>query len=593
MALPTRDQVESRHKWDLSHFYSSDEAWEKDFKKLPQLLEDLKAYRGTLHTSQAIFSFLKDDIEYSLIADRLYAYAGNALQTDTGNSALQEREGRLIAFFAKAGAELSFVAQELTRISVEQVDVFVQEIPELKEYAFELKGFARYKDHILSEETEFVLSSYAEAFSKIGEARSAFEDTDVTYEPFDHNGESFELSHGTFSNYLQSEDRALREKVFKLYYAPYLQYKNTLAQLYAGKVLSSTISARLRKHPSSLEAALYADYLPKEAYTHLVEVVKDNVHLISRLNEIKKRALGIDELHFYDNYVPLVSGLEKEYSYEETQRLFKEAIAPLGQEYMDRYEKHLAKNLVDVMESKGKRSGAYHSGHYEEGGVVFLNYTGTMQDVFTYAHEFGHQMHTIFSNTYQSYVNADYPIYLAEIVSTLNEILLSDYLMKHAQTNEEKKYHIFYRISRIQQTLYRQTMFASFEADAHAAAQAGEVLTLEKIEGIYKSNLEAFLGEGMTIDKELVAEWSRIPHFYNPFYVYKYATSLCAAYAFAERILSGKEGAVEDYIRFISSGMHKEPIEILKDAGVDMTNKETYEYVTKKFKELLDEFEAL
>jgi oligoendopeptidase F len=315
--------------------------------------------------------------------------------------------------------------------------------------------------------------------------------------------------------------------------------------------------------------------------------------VISDFNALKQEELGVEELHFYDNYIPLVDDVDKNFSYEETIDLVRTALSPLGPEYLKRYDDTVNARVIDVFESVGKRSGAFSWGSYASRGLVFLNHTGKFSDVSTFAHEFGHCLHRDYSIENQPFIYYQNPIFLAEIASTFNEALLFDHMSKIAETNEEKKFFLYHNLKRIEATFYRQTMFANFEKDIHEIAESGKVLIAKTITEVYRKNLESYLGEGMVIDEQLNCEWARIPHFYNAFYVYKYATSLSAAIALAERVSSGTEGAVENYLSFLGAGSHKEPLEILKDAGVDLTGKEVYEVTVNKFRKLLEEYKSL
>jgi oligoendopeptidase F len=342
-----------------------------------------------------------------------------------------------------------------------------------------------------------------------------------------------------------------------------------------------------------LESALFPDYLPTTVFTNLVDVVKENIDVVSEFNALKQEALGVEELHFYDNYIPLVVDVDKEYSYEETIDLVRTALEPLGSEYSRKYDATVNARVIDVFESAGKRSGAFSWGSYASRGLVFLNYTGKFSDVSTFAHEFGHCLHRDYSIGNQPYLYYQNPIFLAEIASTFNEALLFDHMSKIAVSLEDKKFFLYHNMKRIEATFFRQTMFASFEKEIHEMAESGQVLIAKSITDVYRKNLETYLGNGMIIDEQLHCEWARIPHFYNAFYVYKYATSLSAAIALAERVSSGEAGAVDDYLAFLGAGSHKEPLKILKDAGVDLAGKEVYEVTVNKFRKLLDEYRSL
>ena len=381
--------------------------------------------------------------------------------------------------------------------------------------------------------------------------------------------------------------------MFDFYYRPYQQNIDVLANTYAANVLANIKLAKVRNYTSMLEMSLFPDYLPTTVISNLVEVVRENIDVISEFNALKQEELGIEELHFYDNYVPLVKDVDKKYSYEEAIELVRTALEPLGAEYLRKYDATVRARVIDVFESPGKRSGAFSWGSYASRGLIFLNYTEKFSDVSTFAHEFGHCLHRDYSIENQPYIYYQNPIFLAEIASTFNEALLFDHMSKIAESREEKKFFLYHNMKRIEATFYRQTMFANFEKEIHEMAESGKVLIAKSITDIYRKNLEIYLGKGMVIDEQLNYEWARIPHFYNAFYVYKYATSLSAAIALSERVTSGDKVAVEDYLTFLKAGSHKEPLEILKDAGVDLAGKEAYEVTVNKFRKLLAEYKSL
>ena len=381
--------------------------------------------------------------------------------------------------------------------------------------------------------------------------------------------------------------------MFDHYYRPFRQNIDVLANTYAASVLANVKLAKVRNYPSMLEMALFPDYLPATVLSNLIEVAKENIDVISEFNALKREGIGIDELHFYDNYVPLVKGIDKKYSYEEAIALVRTALAPLGAEYLRKFDATIHARVIDVFESPGKRSGAFSLGSYASRGLIFLNYTEKFSDVSTFAHEFGHCLHRDYSIENQPYIYYQNPIFLAEIASTFNEALLFEHMSRIAESHEEKKFFLYHNMKRIEATFYRQTMFANFEKEIHEMAESGKVLIAKSITDIYRKNLEIFLGKGMVIDEQLNYEWARIPHFYTAFYVSKYATSLSAAIALSERVISGEKGAVEGYLKFLGAGSHKEPLEILKDAGVDLTGKGAYKVTVNKFIKLLAEYKSL
>ncbi len=589
----TRDQIEDKYKWDLSVLYASNNQWEEDYRKLEGGLPQLLAFKGSLADARKLDQFMQVYIDHSVTRENLYVYANARFYEDTRCAVYEEMKGRIELLTSKISAETVFIKKELSSLSLEDIDAMIRENTQLAGYRFFLQSYARYHSHILSEETETVLAELEIVLGKPDDIFSAYNNNNISFETFEHNGEKIPLSHATYSKLLESHDRALRQKVFDYYYRPFRQNIDVLANTYAASVLANIKLAKVRNYTSMLEMALFPDYLPATVISNLVEVAKENIDVISEFNGLKQKELGIEELHFYDNYVPLVKDVDKRFPYEEAIELVRTALAPLGAAYIRRYDATVRARVIDVLESPGKRSGAFSWGSYVSRGLIFLNYTEKFSDVSTFAHEFGHCLHRDYSIENQPYIYYQNPIFLAEIASTFNEALLFDHISKTIESGEEKKFFLYHSMKRIEATFFRQTMFANFEKDVHEMAESGKVLMAKSITDIYRKNLEAYLGKGMVIDEQLNYEWARIPHFYTAFYVYKYATSLSAAIALSERVISGENGAVEGYLTFLGAGSHKEPLEILKDAGVDLTGKKAYEVTVSKFRKLLKEYKAL
>ncbi len=589
----TRDQIEDKYKWDLSVLYASDDSWEDDYLKVEKGFSRLLEFKGSLVDSSKLGKFMKSYIDFSIVKENLYVYANVRFFEDTSNTVYEEMKGRIELLVSKIEAETVFIKKELSSLSEKDIDRIINNNSQLSEYRFFLEGYARYNPYILSEETETVLAELGIVLGKPDDIFSAFNDNNISFEVFEHKGQEIHLSHAKYAQILESPDRELRQKAFEHYYSPFKQNIDVLANTYAASVLTNIKLAKVSNYTSMLECALFPDYLPTTVFTNLVEVVKENIDVISDFNALKREELGIKELHFYDNYIPLIADVDKSFSYEETIDLVRTALRPLGSEYIERYDATVNARVIDVFESAGKRSGAFSWGSYASRGLVFLNHTGKFSDVSTFAHEFGHCLHRDYSIENQPFIYYQNPIFLAEIASTFNEALLFDHMSSIAETNEEKKFFLYHNLKRIEATFYRQTMFANFEKDIHEMSESGKVLIAKSITEVYRNNLESYLGDGMVIDEQLNCEWARIPHFYNAFYVYKYATSLSAAIALAERVSSGEEGAVENYLSFLGTGSHKEPLEILKDADVDLTGKEVYEVTVNKFRKLLEEYKSL
>jgi len=589
----TRDQIEDKYKWDLSVLYASNNHWEEDYRKLEGGLPHLLAFKGSLADARKLEQFMQVYIDHSVTRENLYVYANARFYEDTRSAVYEDMKGRIELLASKISAETVFIKKELSSLSLEDIDAMIRENAQLAGYRFFLQSYARYHSHILSEETETVLAELEIVLGKPDDIFSAYNNNNISFETFEHNGEKIPLSHATYSKLLESHNRTLRQKAFDYYYRPFRQNIDVLANTYATSVLANIKLAKVRNYTSMLEMALFPDYLPATVVSNLVEVAKENIDVISEFNGLKQKELGIEELHFYDNYVPLVKDVDKKFSYEEAIELVRTALAPLGTAYIKRYDATVRARVIDVLESPGKRSGAFSWGSYASRGLIFLNYTEKFSDVSTFAHEFGHCLHRDYSIESQPYIYYQNPIFLAEIASTFNEALLFDHMSKIVKSGEEKKFFLYHSMKRIEATFFRQTMFANFEKDVHEMAESGKVLMAKSITEVYRKNLDAYLGKGMVIDEQLNYEWARIPHFYTAFYVYKYATSLSAAIALSERVISGEKGAVEDYLTFLGAGSHKEPLEILKNAGVDLTGKKAYEVTVNKFRKLLKEYKSL
>ncbi|MBM4054754.1 MAG: oligoendopeptidase F [Planctomycetes bacterium] len=588
-----RNQIAGKYKWNLSALYASDGTWEEDFQKTEKELPRLIGFKGALADPRKLEQFMGFYIDYSVVRENLHVYANARFFEDTRNAVYEEMKGRIELLASKISAATVFIKKELSSLSPDDIERMLRENPQLAGYRFFLKNYARYNPHILSEETETVLAELDIALGKPEDIFSAFNNNNISFGEVEHKGEKIVLSHAKYAQLLESPDRELRQKAFDCYYRPYRQNIDVIANTYAASVLSNIKLAKARNYPSMTEMALFPDYLPPAVLSNLIEVAKENIDVISEFNALKRKELEVEELHFYDNYVPLVKEIDKNYSYEDAIGLVRTALKPLGSEYLKKYDATINARVIDVFETPGKRSGAFSWGSYMSRGIIFMNYTEKFSDVATFAHEFGHCLHRDYSIENQPYIYYQNPIFLAEIASTFNEALLFDHMSKIAESAEEKKFFLYHNMKRIEATFFRQTMFANFEKDIHEAAEAGKALTAKSITDIYRKNLEAYLGEGMTIDEQLHYEWARIPHFYHAFYVYKYATSLSAAIALSERVVSEGKDAIDDYIKFLGAGSHKEPLEILKDAGIDLAGKKAYEATADKLRKLLKEYKSL
>lgn len=593
MEQPTRDQLEDKYKWSLELLYPSDLAWQSEFDKFSKDYSNLISFKGRLHEASSLFSFLKSFVELQVVLENLYVYATMRFTEDTGSQISQQIKGSIEQLASQFSSAYVFVTQELSILKPEQIEALKQAEPGLKEFSYLLEQYARFQPYILSEETEKVLADLSPVIGSSQDIFSALNDTNFQFDDFEYKGENFKLSHGLFSKYLESPDREFRAVVYHRYNQIFHKHLETLAACYSSTVQASVKTAQFRHHPSSVEMSLFSNELPVSIYDALIKTAQGGAPALAAFNEYKKKTFKIDELHPYDAYVPLPDETRNEFSYEECVEIVRKALAPLGEDYLKKFEDSLQARVVDVFETPRKRSGAYSWGSYRSRGYVFLNYTGKLRDISTFAHEFGHSLHRDYSYQHQPSWYADNPIFLAEIASTFNECLLLDYLIANARDAKEKRAYIFQYLQNISLTFFRQSMFADFERQAHLAVENGEVLTAQRLTELYGNNWEKYYAKEVVLDNDVAVEWSRIPHFYTPFYVFKYATSLAVAIALSERVVGKGAGALEGYIKFLSAGSHKPPLEILKDAGLDMTDAGTYQYVVNKFEKLLEELKSL
>jgi oligoendopeptidase F len=594
-SLPKRNEVEKQFTWAIEDLYATDELWEKEYNKLKELLPKAESYRGTLSESaKALLEFLKLSDELGIMMERVYVYANQKYHEDTGNFVYQDLADKAGVLLVQVDSALSFATPEILTISEEKLEQFMAEEEGLKLYDFYFKNIMRRKPHVLSAEMEALLADAGEMASSPDNIYSKFNNADLKFpEIKDENGEKVRITHGRFVQLLESNDRRVREEAFKGLYEAYGSFKNTLATIFSSNLKQELFFTKARNYGSNLERALDDSNVPVEVYTNLIEAVHDNMHLMHRYVSLRKKLLGVDELHMYDIYAPLVKDVKMDIPFEEAKKLVSEGLMPLGEEYQKILQEGFNNRWIDIYENENKRSGAYSWGAYGTHPYVLLNYNGSLDNVFTLAHEMGHAIHSYYSDKVQPYVYAGYKIFVAEVASTCNEAILINHMLKNTEDKMQKAYLINHFLDKFKGTLYRQTMFAEFEMITHKMVEEGQSLTAETLCKIYHDLNVAYYGNDIVIDPELDMEWARIPHFYNAFYVYQYATGYSAAIALSRRILQEGKPAVDDYIRFLSSGSSNYPIELLKEAGVDMSTKEPVNQALKLFEELLDQMEEL
>ncbi len=593
--VKTRDQIDKKYKWNIEDMYASDELWEKDYAEALKAAEAYGRFEGTLaNGAGALLEALavKDEVWQKI--ERVYVYARQRRDEDNRVTKYQAMCDRTHALIAKASAAMSFFTPELLSIPEETVLGFIDSEPGLGIYRHAITDVLREKAHVLSPAEENLMAQLGELFSATNDIFTMLNNADMKFGRIrDENGDEVELTHGNYIAFLESRDREVRRQAFEHMYAAYIGLINTISTSYNYNTKTDVIGARVRKYPSALEAALSSDNIPVSVYDSLISSVHKSLPALHKYMAVRKKLLGVDELHMYDVYVPLIETKEDPISFEDAVMTVREALKPLGGDYLSRMNAGIAAGWIDVCENVGKTSGAYSFGSYDSMPYILLNWSDKLNDVFTLIHEMGHSMHSDYTRESQPFVYGSHSIFTAETASTVNENLLMKYLLRTNKDPEMRKYLLNKYIEEFRTTLFRQTMFAEFERITHAAVESGEVLTAEWMNDQYRKLNEQYFGPDVVIDKEIEYEWARIPHFYNAFYVYKYATGYSAASAISERILTQGESAAADYIRFLRTGESDYPIELLRIAGVDMDTEGPVNEAMATFEKLVDEFASL
>lgn len=593
--LLTRDQVNVEDTWNLKDMYSSDSDWEEDIKVILGKTEELVKFEGrvcesadTLLQVLELSAFISEKLEFA------YNYAARLFDEDQGNTLHQSMNQKIFSIMAKISSDVSFIDPEILACDESKLEEFYNKEPKLDLYKKQIKEVQRLKAHTLSAEMEKVVAMTAEMSNTASEVYEAFTNVDMKFPTIkDEDGEEVELTHGRFVPFLMSANRRVREDAFKAYYDTMKDYINTLASSYSGEVKQRVFHSRVRGYSSNLEAAVDANNVSPEVYENLVKTVNANLDKLHAYVSLRKKCLGVDELHMYDIYTPMISDVAKKVTYKEAQETICKALAVLGDDYVELLKEGFANRWIDVYENKGKQGGAYSATAYGCHPYMLLNYNDTFDDMFTTAHEMGHSMHSHYSNSAQPYIYSNYKIFVAEVASTCNEILLLEYLLKNCTDKKERAYLLNHYLDSFKGTVYRQTQFAEFEKITNEMVENGDSLNAENLSTIYKDINERYYGPDMISDPEIAYEWARIPHFYYNFYVYQYATSFCAAVAIAEMILTEGEPAVARYKKFLSSGCTDAPVELLKIAGVDLTTPASIEAALAKMGEIVKELEEL
>lgn len=587
-----RSEIAQQDKWRIEDIYATDEAWEADYNECIRRAKEKCVYQGRLaESAQILYQALKESDEADLLVEHVYVYAFMKYYEDTANAVYQEMSGRAQAAVTKLSEKYAFLTPEILAIDQKKMQEYLNS-DTLALYRHALEDILEKKEHALSETEERLLAMAGQVTASPNEIFSKFNNADVKFGTIlDEDGNEVELTNGRYSVFMESNDRSVRENAFKALYRQYGNYKNTLAATYYANVKQACFYAKARKYDSTLQMYLSGSFIPEKVYHNLIETVHKNLDKMHAYVSLRKQVLGVDELHFYDIYAPMVSDITMKIPYEEAKDIALKALAPLGEEYLSKVKEGLESGWVDVYENTGKRTGAFSWGTYGVHPYVFLNYTDTLNDVFTLVHEMGHAMHTYYSNANQPYPYAGYRIFVAEVASTCNEALLMQYLLKNCTDLSEKKYLMNHYFEQFKGTLFRQTMFAEFEMITHKMAEDGEVLNAQALCDVYRKLNEEYFGEDMVIDDEIALEWSRIPHFYTPFYVYQYATGYSAAIAIASKIFKGDEKTLKGYKQFLSGGCSMHPIDLLKLCGIDMESPQVIQEALDVFGKLLEEWD--
>lgn len=594
--IPKRSEVPESDKWDLSSIYKSNDEWEAALKELPALSEKVVQFKGKLGAgAQNLLEALKALEQAELKFETVYHYASLQHEADEDDSEATDREGRAMMAYTKLQSEISFMDPELLSIPEETLRGWISQ-PEFKDYKVYIEKLLHFNKYTLSEKEERLLSLQAQPAETPYNAFSVLENVDLNkqFGTVEVNGEEMPLTQTTFTTLLKNQDRKIREATYKQFYKKFEDFQNVIAALYAGNVNQDVFRVRARGYDSCLQAALYGNKVPLSVYHNLIDCVHKNLGTLHEYYSLRKKIMGLQELRHYDVYVPLVKTVKMHHSYDESVEIVRNALSPLGKEYTDRLCSGLKNGWVDRYENVGKRSGAFSSGSYIGNPYILLNYDeNDIRDVFTMAHEGGHSMHSWYSVHNNPFLSYDYTIFEAEVASTFNEELVFEYLLKNAKTEDEKKYLLAMRADDILATLHRQTMFAEFELKAHEFVENGTPLTAKLLRKTYRELLELYFGPEMHFEENSDMEGLRIPHFYNSFYVYKYATGISAALALAKRVVSGGEKEREDYFKFLKSGGSRYPIESLRIAGVDMERSEPVQAACDTFKEIVEQLKKL
>lgn len=590
-----RKDIKKHDTWDLESLFDSLEAWEGEYKRVSKLADEFVKHKGKVTESGgALLEALRDKDKLLRAMENVYVYSHLLLDQDTRNPKSQEISEKAMKLYIGVNEKTSFFLPELLASQEEEIKIYISENNGLEVYKQYLEDITRLKPHVLSARDESILAQMGEVGTMPEKIYSMLNNADLKFPKItNEEGKEIEISHGNFIPLMESNNREVRKSAFKSLYKTYKGFENTFATILSGDLKNNIVNARLRNFSSSMEASLKENNIPMAVYHKLIESIHDNLDGMYDYMEIRKKVLELDEVHMYDIYRPIVKDFEFKIRYDESVELVRKALAPLGEEYLAAMNEGFESRWIDIYENKGKRSGAYSSGSYDSKPYILLNYHETMDNLFTLAHEMGHSIHSYFTRKYQPYIYGNYSIFVAEVASTVNELLLLDYMIKNSQDKNEKLYLINHYLESFRTTVFRQTMFAEFEKKINEDLEAGIGLTAEYLSNIYLELNKKYYGPNTIVDEEIAIEWARIPHFYYNFYVYQYATGFSAAVDLSQKIIKNENNDVEKYLEFLKSGSSDYPINILKKAGIDMTREEPVNNAMKKFKDLIREFDSL
>ena len=594
--IKDRSMIETKDKWDLSLIYKTQKDFEKELEITKNLiLEYRKKYENhTMDNANIFYNSIIDSLEISRKLDKLYVYASMKSDEDVSNNDNQELKNKVINLYDLATANMFFIDTELLKEDYAKLEKFYQDEPKLLEHEVNIKDTFRYKKHTLSDIEEKLLSNISKAFGNDEQTYGYLTDSDMTFGTIkNEDNKEVELTDTNYSIYIKSKDRRVRKEAFDALYNHYKQFKNTITSTFDGSIKQSVSIAKLRKYNSAFEASLFKDEISIDVYNTLVNTIHENLNVFHKYYDLKKKVLNLDEFHLYDVYVEMVKDYDKKYSFDEAKQIVINALSVLGNDYIETFKKAFDEKWIDIYPNKNKRGGAYSGGSYDTKPYILLNYQGTLNDVSTLAHEGGHSMHSYYTRTNQPIQYGDYPIFVAEVASTVNEILLAKYMLKNSTSKEEKLVILNQLLELFKGTIYRQVMFSEFEKYAYDLVENDDVITSDKLCDKYYQLNKLYFGDNVVVDDLIRYEWEKVPHFYYNFYVYKYATGISAACKIVDGILNNEKDALDNYLNMLKSGSRQNPLDTLKIAGVDMTDKEVYESAIKMFDQTIEEFKTL